>query len=95
MLNFQSDYIIIWKIFFYDGILWLIFKNLNTIFKFDFVIGTLVVRMLMLPLVIKAQQNAAKMNNNLPGMQVLQMKMTEARQSGNQLEGKLDLICYK
>lgn len=41
----------------------------------------------MIPLVVKAQQNAAKMNNNLPQMQVLQMKMSEARQSGNQLEG--------
>jgi YidC/Oxa1 family membrane protein insertase len=43
--------------------------------------------MLLVPLVVKAQQNAAKMNNNLPQMQVLQMKMSEARQSGNQLEG--------
>nr|CAD7449113.1 unnamed protein product [Timema bartmani] len=40
----------------------------------------------MFPLVIAAQRNAAKMNNNLPQLQILQMKMTEARQSGNQLD---------
>lgn len=50
------------------------------------IIGTIVVRTIIFPLVIMAQRNAAKMNNNLPGMQVLQMKMTEARQSGNALE---------
>lgn len=33
-----------------------------------------------------AQRNAAKMNNHLPQMQVIQLKMTEARQSGNQME---------
>lgn len=38
-----------------------------------------------------AQRNAAKMSNNLPQIQTLQMKMTEARQTGNQLEGKLFL----
>lgn len=43
--------------------------------------------MLIVPLVVKSQQNAAKMNNNLPQMQALQLKMTEARQTGNQLEG--------
>nr|CAD7602943.1 unnamed protein product [Timema genevievae] len=49
-------------------------------------LGTVVVRVLMFPLVIAAQRNAAKMNNNLPQLQILQMKMTEARQSGNQLD---------
>lgn len=49
-------------------------------------IGTIAVRTIIFPLVIMAQRNAAKMNNNLPGMQVLQMKMSEARQSGNALE---------
>ncbi|KAG8235617.1 hypothetical protein J437_LFUL014875 [Ladona fulva] len=49
-------------------------------------IGTVVVRILIFPLVIIAQRNAAKMNNYLPQMQVLQMKMTEARQTGNQLD---------
>lgn len=49
-------------------------------------IGTVAVRLILFPLVIVSQRNAAKMNNNLPQLQVLQMKMTEARQSGNQIE---------
>lgn len=49
-------------------------------------IGTVVVRTLIFPLVIMAQRNAAKMNNHMPQMQVLQLKMTEARQSGNAIE---------
>jgi hypothetical protein len=36
-----------------------------------------------------AQRNGAKMSNNLPQLQALQLKMTEARQMGNQLEGKV------
>ncbi|KAJ8937656.1 hypothetical protein NQ318_003159 [Aromia moschata] len=49
-------------------------------------IGTLFIRLLLFPLVIVAQRNAAKMNNYLPQMQALQLKMTEARQSGNQID---------
>lgn len=49
-------------------------------------IGTLCVRMIIFPLIIMAQRNAAKMNNNLPQMQHLQLKMTEARQSGNAID---------
>ncbi|EDW79887.1 uncharacterized protein Dwil_GK18022 [Drosophila willistoni] len=49
-------------------------------------IGTLVVRTLIFPLVIVAQRNSAKMSNNMPQMQLLQLKMTEARQSGNAIE---------
>ncbi|CAG9566040.1 unnamed protein product [Danaus chrysippus] len=49
-------------------------------------IGTVVVRTLMFPLVILSQRNSAKMNNNLPEIQLLQMKMSQARQTGNQLE---------
>ncbi|VEN58487.1 unnamed protein product [Callosobruchus maculatus] len=48
--------------------------------------GTLVIRICLFPLVIIAQRNAAKMNNYLPQMQALQLKLTEARQSGNSLE---------
>jgi YidC/Oxa1 family membrane protein insertase len=40
----------------------------------------------MFPLVIMSQRNSAIMNNNLPEIQLLQMKMTQARQTGNQLE---------
>lgn len=50
------------------------------------VIGTICVRVAMFPLVIISQRNNAKMNNNLPEMQLLQLKMTQARQTGNQLE---------
>ncbi|KAJ8982667.1 hypothetical protein NQ317_017657, partial [Molorchus minor] len=49
-------------------------------------IGTLVIRTLLFPLVIIAQRNAARMNNYLPQMQLIQLKLTEARQSGNQLD---------
>lgn len=49
-------------------------------------IGTVCVRLAMFPLVIMSQRNTAVMNNNLPEMQLIQMKMTQARQTGNQLE---------
>ncbi|XP_046455547.1 mitochondrial inner membrane protein OXA1L-like [Daphnia pulex] len=49
-------------------------------------IGVFTVRTLMFPLVIKAQRNAAKMTNNMPQLQVLQQKMTDARQAGNAME---------
>lgn len=49
-------------------------------------IGTVCVRTILFPLVIASQRNSAKMNNNMPQMQFLQMKMTEARQSGNAIE---------
>lgn len=39
----------------------------------------------MFPLVVLAQRNAAKMNNTMPQMQMLQMKLTEARQTGDAL----------
>ncbi|XP_018565117.1 mitochondrial inner membrane protein OXA1L isoform X2 [Anoplophora glabripennis] len=49
-------------------------------------IGTLIIRLCLFPLVIIAQRNAAKMNNYLPQLQALQLKMTEARQTGNQID---------
>lgn len=49
-------------------------------------IGTVCVRMILFPLVVASQRNAAKMNNHLPQMQVLQLKMTEARQAGNAID---------
>lgn len=48
-------------------------------------IGTVCVRTFLFPLVILAQRNAAKMHNNMPQIQAYQMKMTEARQMGDQL----------
>ncbi|KAJ8922157.1 hypothetical protein NQ315_004092 [Exocentrus adspersus] len=49
-------------------------------------LGTLIIRILLFPLVVIAQRNAARMNNYLPQMQALQLKMTEARQTGNQID---------
>lgn len=49
-------------------------------------VGTVVVRTLLFPLVILAQRNAAKMHNNMPQMQTIQLKMTEARQTGDAIE---------
>ncbi|XP_037283608.1 OXA1L mitochondrial inner membrane protein [Rhipicephalus microplus] len=49
-------------------------------------ISTVFVKTLLLPLIIKGQKNSIHMNNNLPQMQHLQAKMTEARNTGNQLE---------
>ena len=47
------------------------------------------IRLCMFPLVVKAQKNAVVMNNNLPRLQSLHMKMIEARQMGNEMEGGL------
>lgn len=49
-------------------------------------IGTICVRTLLFPLVIMAQRNGAKLANNMPQLQHLQAKLTEARQMGNQIE---------
>lgn len=49
-------------------------------------IGTVFVRTVIFPLVIMSQRNSAKMNNNLPQIQLLQMKLTEARQGGNAID---------
>ncbi|CAL4114082.1 unnamed protein product [Meganyctiphanes norvegica] len=49
-------------------------------------LATVCIRCLLFPLVIKAQKNGAKMANHMPQMQILQMKITEARNSGNQME---------
>lgn len=49
-------------------------------------IGTICVRVVLFPLVILAQRNGAKLANNMPQLQVLQAKMTEARQMGNAIE---------
>jgi YidC/Oxa1 family membrane protein insertase len=48
--------------------------------------GTIAVRVVLFPLVVMAQRNGAKLSNNMPQLQHLQAKMTEARQSGNALE---------
>lgn len=40
----------------------------------------------MFPLVIISQRNGAKMANNLPQMQMIQEKITEARMTGNAMD---------
>lgn len=55
--------------------------------SFYVVVGVVCVRLLVFPLVVKSQRNAAKMANNMPQMQAIQLKMTEARQTGNALMG--------
>ncbi|CAN7991811.1 unnamed protein product, partial [Ixodes hexagonus] len=54
-------------------------------------LGTVVVKLLVFPAIIKGQKNSIHMNNHLPQMQLLQAKLSEARNSGNQMEGKLSL----
>ncbi|XP_078046800.1 OXA1L mitochondrial inner membrane protein isoform X2 [Augochlora pura] len=49
-------------------------------------VGTLCVRILLFPLVIKIQRNSANMNKYAPEMQKLQQKMSEARRKGNEIE---------
>lgn len=50
------------------------------------VIGTVCVRLMMFPLVIKSQRNVVHMHNHMPMMTRLQEKFTVARQSGNAVE---------
>lgn len=50
------------------------------------IIGTICVRTILFPLVIMAQRNGAKLANNMPQLQHLQQRLTEARQMGNQIE---------
>lgn len=48
--------------------------------------STIAMRLLLTPVVIISQRNAAKMNNAMPDIQKIQLKMTEARQRGNAAE---------
>ncbi|EFN71509.1 Mitochondrial inner membrane protein OXA1L [Camponotus floridanus] len=50
------------------------------------VIGTICVRVLIFPIVIKAQKNMINFSNCMPVITELQMKMTEARQNGDHFE---------
>ena len=47
---------------------------------------TLIVRTIILPLVVMAQQNAANLSNHMPYMQDLQARSTDARQRGDVYE---------
>lgn len=50
------------------------------------VIGTLCIRIVLFPLVVKIQKSAAHTQAFMPGMQKHQLRMTEARQRGDALE---------
>lgn len=49
-------------------------------------VSTIIIRMCLTPLVVLTQKNASVMQNTLPEMQELQLKVNEARQCGNALE---------
>lgn len=50
------------------------------------VVGTVLARMVVFPVIVKGQREAAKLNNVLPEMTKLTNKMNEAKQSGNKFE---------
>ncbi|XP_032669456.1 mitochondrial inner membrane protein OXA1L isoform X2 [Odontomachus brunneus] len=60
--------------------------SLNMPWWTTIVIGTVILRCLIFPLVIYSQKNMAKFTNHLPKIQELQAQMTEARQSGDHYE---------
>lgn len=49
-------------------------------------LSTVIIRMLLTPLFVITQKNAAVMRNVMPEMQEVQSKLTEARQMGNAVE---------
>ena len=49
-------------------------------------VATLCMRLLMFPVMVIAQRNMANMNNNMPAMQALQEKITDARRRGDMFE---------
>lgn len=50
------------------------------------VVGTVLARMVVFPVIVKGQREAAKLNNVLPEMTKLTNKMNEAKQSGNKFD---------
>ncbi|CAL1545755.1 unnamed protein product [Lymnaea stagnalis] len=50
------------------------------------IVGTLIVRTCMFPIVVKAQKMSINMMNHMPTVQKLQLKFSQARQRGNMLE---------
>ncbi|XP_012723138.2 mitochondrial inner membrane protein OXA1L [Fundulus heteroclitus] len=50
------------------------------------VVGTVLARLAVFPVIVKGQREAAKLNNVLPEMTKLTNKMNEAKQSGNKYE---------
>lgn len=56
------------------------------------VLATVVIRALVFPLVIIAQKNTIQLINHGPEMVKIQMKLTEARQKGNEYEGTNEIF---
>uniref|UniRef100_A0A3B4B3K4 Membrane insertase YidC/Oxa/ALB C-terminal domain-containing protein n=1 Tax=Periophthalmus magnuspinnatus TaxID=409849 RepID=A0A3B4B3K4_9GOBI len=50
------------------------------------VVGTVLARLLVFPVIVKGQREAAKLNNVLPEMTKLTNRMNEAKQSGNKFD---------
>ncbi|XP_034471447.1 mitochondrial inner membrane protein OXA1L isoform X2 [Hippoglossus hippoglossus] len=50
------------------------------------VVGTVLARMAVFPVIVKGQREAAKLNNVMPEMTKLTTRMSEAKQSGNKFE---------
>ncbi|KAK2863059.1 hypothetical protein Q5P01_002592 [Channa striata] len=50
------------------------------------VVGTVLARLAVFPVIVKGQREAAKLNNVMPEMTKLTNRMTEAKQSGNKFE---------
>ncbi|MEQ2202576.1 Mitochondrial inner membrane protein oxa1l, partial [Xenoophorus captivus] len=50
------------------------------------VVGTVLARLAVFPVIVKGQREAAKLNNVLPEMTKLTNRMNEAKQSGNKYE---------
>lgn len=50
--------------------------------------GTVLARLVVFPVIVKGQREAAKLNNVMPEMTKLTDRMKEAKQSGNKFECK-------
>lgn len=53
-----------------------------------FLTGTVLARILVFPLIVKGQREAAKLNNHMPQITALTTRMNEAKRSGNRFECK-------
>lgn len=50
------------------------------------VVGTVIARLMVFPVIVKGQREAAKLNNVMPELNKLTQRMNEAKQSGNKFE---------
>ena len=71
---------------FVQGTLEMIHVSLGVPWWGAIVIGTICIRLLLFPIVIIGQRNAANLGNHMPTVQRLQEKFNTSKKSGNQLE---------